>query len=324
MHLDLKKLHHAVLLADERSFARAAEKAHLSQPALTRSIQALEAQLDVRLFDRDLSHVTPTSAGAALIAKARPLLLHAATLRREVGLMRSMELGQVALGVGPIPASVLMPSVLARLAREHPRVQAVVEVNNWQVLTEHLLNERIEFFVADARELMGHPQLQVTPIGTQRGGLFVRAGHPLLEQRKIVPKDLADWPTAAMRLPPQVQAQLREWIGESENDPALPTISCDRLEVINEIALNSDAIALNVFAAMRSEIEAGRMRALKLPSMPKIASEFGVVSLAGRTFSPSASWLVERMRELSQHLESDAGAGLRTPAVKSRQKEDSR
>ncbi|XHS77423.1 LysR family transcriptional regulator [Burkholderiaceae bacterium UC74_6] len=303
MHLDLKKLHHAVLLAEERSFARAATRAHLSQPALTRSIQALEAALDVRLFDRDLSHVTPTSAGAALIDKARQLLLHASTLQREVGLMRSLELGQVALGVGPIPAAVLLPQVLARLAREHPRVQAEVEVNNWQVLTEHLLNERIEFFVGDARELAGHPQLQITPLRPLPGGMFVRRGHPLLARKGPLPaSELANWPTAAISLPQQVQRQMRAWIGESEHYPALPTISCDHLEVVNEIARNSDAIALGVHAVMRGEIEAGRLQALRFKDQPRVGSQPSVVSLAGRTFSPSARWLVERMTELSAEL----------------------
>jgi len=303
MHLDLKKLHHAVLLADERSFARAAVRAHLSQPALTRSIQALEAALDVRLFDRDLSHVTPTPAGAALIAKARHLLLQASTLQREVGLMRSLELGRVALGVGPIPAGVLLPSVLARLAREHPRVQAEVEVNNWQVLMEHLLNERIEFFVGDARELAGHPQLQITPLPSMSGGLYVRRGHPLLDRPgPLLARELANWPTASISLPTQVQQQLRDWIGPSEHYPALPTLSCDHLEVVNEIARNSDAIALSVHAVMRIEIEAGRLQELQFRDQPEVASQPSVVALAGRSFSPSARWLVERMTELSAEL----------------------
>ncbi|HEY4084100.1 MAG TPA: LysR family transcriptional regulator [Burkholderiaceae bacterium] len=302
MHLDLKKLHHAVALAEERNFARAAAKVHLSQPALSRSIQALEAALDVRLFDRDLTQVAPTSVGLALIERARQLLLQASTLQREVGLLRSADLGNVVFGVGPIPAGVLLPKVLSELAREHPRVCVTVEVNNWQVLTEHLLNERIEFFVADARELASREQLQVTPIGTQPGGFYVRKGHPLAGSGKVSPKALAAYPMASMRLPQAVQRRLRDYLGESEAFPDLPTISCDKLEVINEIALNSDAIGINVYAAVEAEVKAGRLQPVRLQRPLAIASEFGVVSLAGRSFSPSAQWLIERMKRLSKQL----------------------
>ncbi|MEJ0048830.1 MAG: LysR family transcriptional regulator [Rhodospirillales bacterium] len=53
--MDLKKLGHAVVLEEERNFARAAARVHITQSALSRSIQALEAELGVRLFDRDLT-----------------------------------------------------------------------------------------------------------------------------------------------------------------------------------------------------------------------------------------------------------------------------
>jgi len=301
MHLDLKKLHHAVVLAEERSFARTATKVHLSQPALTRSIQALEAHLDARLFDRDLTHVTPTAVGLAFIDRARHLLQQAATLQREVELLRSADLGDVALGVGPIPAKVLLPQVLAQLAREHPRVGATVEINNWQVLTEHLLNERIEFFVADTRDLPPGEPLHITRIGApQTGGFFVRSGHPLAGQSRVSPKTLAAYPMTSVSLPQLVQRRLRHYLGENDSYPNLPTISCDKLEIVTDIALNSDAIAITVHAAVQTEVAEGRLQQISLlRKLPTLASEFGVVSLAGRSFSPSAQWMIERMKQLS-------------------------
>ena len=300
MHLDLKKLHHAVTLAEERNFARTAAKVHLSQPALTRSIQALEAALDARLFDRDLTHVTPTPVGLAFIERARHLLQQAATLQREIELLRSADLGDVALGVGPIPASVLLPQVLAQLAREHPRVTATVEINNWQVLTEHLLNERIEFFVADVRDLSERDTLHVTRIGVpQTGGFFVRSGHPLATQARVSPKTLAGYPMTSVRLPLLVQRKLRAYLGQNADYPNLPTICCDKLEIVTDIALNSDAIAITVHAAVQAEVKAGRLRQIQLQRQPALASEFGLVSLAGRSFSPSARWMIDRMKQLS-------------------------
>lgn len=62
--MDIKRLSHLLALADERHFGRAAERVHLSQPALSRSIQALESETNQRLFDRDSGDVRPTPAGS--------------------------------------------------------------------------------------------------------------------------------------------------------------------------------------------------------------------------------------------------------------------
>ena len=80
--MDLKRWAHAV--AERRSFARAAEQIHLSQPALTRSIQAAEAELGLRLFDRGRQEVVPTPAGEFVVARARQLVFNSRCLERDV------------------------------------------------------------------------------------------------------------------------------------------------------------------------------------------------------------------------------------------------
>ena len=77
MNIELRHLRHALALAEHGNFARAAEALHLSQPALTRSLQALEAQVGEQLFDRSHREVTPTTMGELLLQHARQLLLHA-------------------------------------------------------------------------------------------------------------------------------------------------------------------------------------------------------------------------------------------------------
>jgi DNA-binding transcriptional LysR family regulator len=118
--MDLKHLAHLVALADERHFARAAERVHLSQPAFSRSIQALERALGQRLFDRDAGELRPTPAGVFLIERARRLLFDARCLQRDAELYAQSNFGDAALGAGPFPAATLMPRVLPELRRRYP------------------------------------------------------------------------------------------------------------------------------------------------------------------------------------------------------------
>ena len=79
--MNLRRLNHVVALADTLHFARAAEAAHLSQPAFSRSIQAIESELGIRLFDRDVGDVRATPAGEFVIERARKLLFEARCLQ---------------------------------------------------------------------------------------------------------------------------------------------------------------------------------------------------------------------------------------------------
>ena len=114
--MNLRRLAHIVALAERRNFARASEEVHLSQPALTRSIQAAEAELGLRLFDRGTTQVTPTPAGEFVIERARRLVFDGRCLKRDVDLYRDRKLGDTAFGVGPFPAATFVATCCRRCA----------------------------------------------------------------------------------------------------------------------------------------------------------------------------------------------------------------
>ena len=118
--MDLKRWTHIVAVADRRSFVRAAEQVHLSQPALTRSIQAAEAELGLLLFDRGTQEVVPTPAGEFIVARARQLVFDNRCLERDVALYRSHELGDTAFGVGPLSGRDLPGAAAGRDAARVP------------------------------------------------------------------------------------------------------------------------------------------------------------------------------------------------------------
>src|SRR5258705_11464692 len=92
MPMDLRRLNHVVALADTLHFARAAEAVHLSQPAFSRSIQAIESNLGIRLFDRDVGDVRPTPPDKFVTVRARKLLFEARCLHVDMELSRISQL----------------------------------------------------------------------------------------------------------------------------------------------------------------------------------------------------------------------------------------
>jgi len=307
--MDLKRLRHFVALADERHFARAAERVHLSQPAFSRSIQALEDEAGIALFDRESGK--PTPAGQFVVERARRLLFDARCLRRDVDLYRGGALGDTAFGVGPFPAATLLPAVLLKLRATQPHVQLRVEVSNWALLLERLLAEDIEFFVADIRDLPDLPSLAIASIGAQLGGLYVLVAHPLAGTRCTFAQAWAHG-VAASRLPLVVRQALGRLLGLRKGEAPAFALECDDVGILRGLALTTDTVCALTHAAARADAAAGTLVLLDVDGLPKLASDMGIVSLHNRTPSPLAALAMAATVEVARTVNEPPERGTET------------
>jgi DNA-binding transcriptional LysR family regulator len=120
--MELRHLEYFVAVAEELSFTRASRRLHVVQSGVSSSIQGLERELGVVLFDRDRHRVTLTEAGRALLPEARATLAAAqaateAVAEAAAGLRGTLMIGTM-LSTGPVD----VPGLLGRFHREHPRV----------------------------------------------------------------------------------------------------------------------------------------------------------------------------------------------------------
>ncbi len=296
--MDLKRLKHLVALADQRNFARAAQRVHLSQPAFSRSIQAIEAELGIRLFDRGTTEATPTPAGSFIIERARKLVFEASCLDRDIALYRGQQLGDLAFGLGPFPAATFLPTLLPELRKQHPGIQIRVEVSNTGHLAQSLRMEQLDFFVADIRDLPSSVDLEVRQLARQSAGFFVRAGHPLAGGGPVDPAVLESFGLATVRPPRALRSAVSRALGM--RDGSLPiALECDDVQTLKRAALASDTILCVVRAAVLDEIASGQLLGLEMTSMPPLFAETGIVSLRGRSHSPMAVVVVERLQVLA-------------------------
>jgi DNA-binding transcriptional LysR family regulator len=121
--VELRQLEHFIAVADELSFTRAAERAHVVQSALSTSVAKLERELDVQLFDRTRQQIKLTSAGERFVVKAHDVLRAARAASQSVDEYRNNLLGTVEFGslISYGPADV--PRVLGDFHRAHPFVR---------------------------------------------------------------------------------------------------------------------------------------------------------------------------------------------------------
>src|SRR4051812_48200121 len=97
--LSLRQLQYVVAISEARSFRRAAERCHVSQPSLSAQLAALEEALGVKLFERDRRRVLPTAAGEELTMRARRVLREADDLVEASARLGDPLSGTLRLGV---------------------------------------------------------------------------------------------------------------------------------------------------------------------------------------------------------------------------------
>ena len=140
MNLNQRQLRMFTVLATEGHFSRASEQLHISQPALSRAIQELEAQLGVPLFNRTTRQLALTEEGERFLPMAQRLLRDMAHITEELRGQATGLRGAVTLAVGTAFGSVLLPRMLLRFRQAYPLVQVRLLDDNSAGITSRVLS----------------------------------------------------------------------------------------------------------------------------------------------------------------------------------------
>ncbi|WGS47861.1 LysR family transcriptional regulator (plasmid) [Burkholderia sp. JSH-S8] len=181
------------LLAVERhgSIGKAADALGLSQPALTKAMQRLEAQVGVTLFDRTANGMQPTPAGAQFIARARRIALEYDDAMKEMRAISGGEQGLVRIGYSPTVPNGLVLGACRQLILERPAARLR--------LRRRLARDLLDLLAAGELDLVVAPEPQqtrdaLTVVELFRDRLSVLAddAHPLQRKRGLTLADLAE------------------------------------------------------------------------------------------------------------------------------------
>src|SRR3989442_24098 len=140
MSVSLGRLQQLITVARCGSFSRAAEELNISQPALSRSIAALESRYGFPIFNRIGHGVLPTAAGAQVIAQAEPLLQSMRVFESNLGLLATGAAGTLKLGLPPLLASQLLARLASEFFSPQTQVEIRVSIRSGPVLLEEMKN----------------------------------------------------------------------------------------------------------------------------------------------------------------------------------------
>lgn len=189
--MELRHLRYFVAVAEELHFRKAAERLHIVQPALSKQISSLEAELGVRLLDRDRRHVVLTEAGQTFLEEAIGVLAAADGAKSRVMSIAEGRVGYLNIGFIQPALATHVPRSLRRFRALYPEVRIrLAEVTSRQALDRVASGEIHAAFTR--LPLENRPGILSEAISREDVVMAVPEGHRFAERESVELPDLAD------------------------------------------------------------------------------------------------------------------------------------
>ncbi|EIK94090.1 LysR family transcriptional regulator [Pseudomonas sp. M47T1] len=284
--MNIKQLRAFLAVAQALSFAQAGERLHLSQPALSLTIKALEEDLGGPLLTRTTRSVALTPEGETLLPLARQLLADWDNAEELLRQHFTLQTGKVSIAAMPSFAGNLLPAALKTFRDRHPRVNvAVHDVINEQVL-EMVRHRRVELGIGFEPE--STQSLVFTPFYLDRFVAVVAADSPLAQRAHITWKELLKEDFVTLQRPSAVRLMLEQDLAAAHGKLSVAFESHQLSTVGRMVASGLGVSAVPSLCIAQMEELGARCVAL---DEPRIERRIGLMRLADHKLSAAAQAL---------------------------------
>jgi len=191
--MDIASLNAFIAIAETGSFSLAAERLHLTQPAVSKRLATLESQLGVRLFDRLGREIGLTEAGRALLPRAYQIISVLDDTRRALSNLNGDVVGRLSLATSHHIGLHRLPPLLRSFTRTHPEVSLDIRFLDSEVAYEEVLHGRAELAVITLAPSTAAP-VRACKVWDDPLDFVVAPEHPLAQMRDVTLANVAAYP----------------------------------------------------------------------------------------------------------------------------------
>lgn len=316
MKFSLDQLRHVAAVDQYRHFGRAAEQLGITQPALSRSILALERRVGGRLFERSRSGVTPTALGLRFLEHGREVLHSAARLEERLQHPDDRERLELNLAAGLYPSELSLAPALGRLLAETPETLLRAEVTDWSRCQALLDDGAVHLALMELEEIESS---NVRPLNQSPVRLLVRTGHPLAGRSAPSLDEVLAYPWASPVLPARgadhVGGAARAGARDRASGHFVPTLATPSLSAMVRCVLATDMVGVLPLVLAEEHLERGALELVRFRA-PWLQLNYGLAWNAARPLPPLARRFMalveaeehriqERERALERHFGCD-------------------
>ena len=308
------KLHHLrdlLAVAEQGSLRAAARELGIAQPALTRSIQELERDLGVPLFERKARGVVPTSLGEVFIRRAKGVSNELARARDEIDQLRGMVHGSVRVALSMVPHMALLPHALRPFRMRYPEVRLDIVDAVFPTVAAAMADGTIDCYIGPPPEHLPGGLVTEKLFDNTRV-ILGRKGHPLARAKSLRELGEAEWVTTS------ITAEAEHELGPLFLQHRLPAPKLvlqahSALTLIVALVYSDLLTMLPVqwtnFPLMRDALQTIEV------AEPLAAPAICIIQRAGLPLTPAAEHFCDLMRRASAHMERATGRAPLGPAL---------
>ena len=282
-HATLRQLRVFDAVARHLSFSRAAEELHLSQPAVSMQVKALESEAGLALFEQVGKRIFLTAAGAELSRCSRAIAEELRATQEALNALRGLTQGRLHIALVST-AKYFAPALLSKFLKTHPGVTLKLEVDNRETVMRLLEANEVDFAITGRPP--EHLDISAEPIAANPHVVFAAPRHPLARARHIPLKRLAD-ETFVLREPGSGTRGLLERLVAKHALTLKVSMEMASNESVKQAVMADMGIGFLSLHTLNLELASRRVVLLDVQGTP-IERSWYVVQLAAKRMSPIA------------------------------------
>jgi len=295
--LDMNQLEVLIAVAQEKSFSRAAERLHRTQPAISQAIRRLETEIGEPLFDRSSKDGTMTAAGRLLLGHAQQMLNLRLSAHAAIKELKGLHRGKLSLSANEYTVMYLLPLLPVFRAR-HPHIKIEVKRSLASRISSEILARETEIGIVSFKP--NDTGIASVAVLTDELALIVPPNHPLAARKVVSVRELGAESFIAHNVPsPYREKVVRAF--EKYRTPLNISLEMPTLEAIKRFVEGGMGVALVPKLAAQSEIVRGQVAALTVREM-KLERRLYLVYRKSATLSHAARAFLRVARELQKSV----------------------
>ncbi len=187
--MDIHQLKVFTSVFKNKSFSKASEELHLTQPTISNHIKSLEDEFECKLFDRLGRTIIPTKEAEVLYSHSMELIAKANTLKEAIGEIKKDLTGKLIIGASTIPGVYLLPRIMSEFQKRHPSISFQIIISDSRGVVESVSRHELLLGIVGAK--LGNEQINYMPFVEDE---LIVVSLPTEKNNRIPLKELIKFP----------------------------------------------------------------------------------------------------------------------------------
>jgi DNA-binding transcriptional LysR family regulator len=284
------------------SMAKAAQQLSMTQPAVSGAIANLEHVLRVRLLDRNPRGIEPTFYAEALLKRASAVFDDLTEAAREIEFLADPTAGHVNVGCAESFMAGLLPDIIERLTRKHPKIVVHAEYAEHATTEFRELRDRsTDLVIGRISEATGHDDLKITPLHEEKYYVVASARGPWGRRKKVTLRDLANEPWLHMPKGVIISALIEQAFKRQKLDVPPGRVTSLSMQLRTQLVANAGFLTIMPNTMFHYCAERWQLKALPI-DLGIRARNVSIITLKHRTLSPVVELFIEHARAAASAL----------------------